>query len=66
MIPKTEVEKFRFTPEQKAIMKDIKKVNSLKRVFERGGAQRVVSALEEQHQQLLEMMPTELRDSEGQ
>ena len=66
MIPKTEVEKFRFTPEQKAIIKDIKKVNSLKRVFGRSGAQRVVSALEEQHQALLEMMPTELRDSEGQ
>ncbi len=66
MIPKKEVEKFRFTPEQKAIMKDIKKVNSLKRVFEQTGAQRMVSHLEEQHQQLLEMMPTELRDSEGQ
>lgn len=66
MIPKQPVEKFRFTPEQKTIMKEIKKIQSLKRVFETSGAQRVVSALEQKHQQLLEMMPTELKDSEGQ
>ncbi len=66
MIPKQPVEKFRFTPEQKTIMKEIKKIQSLKRVFETSGAQHVVSALEQKHQQLLEMMPTELKDSEGQ
>lgn len=69
MIPKKEVEKFRFTPEQKAIMKEIRNIQALKQVFANMGAKPgnvQVSALDQKHQQLVEMMPTELNDSEGQ
>ncbi len=69
MIPKKPVEKYRFTSEQKAIMKEIKTVKSLQKMFANMGAQpenAQISQLEQQHQALLEIMPTELRDSEGQ
>jgi hypothetical protein len=72
MIPKQPVEKFRFTPEQKTIMKEIKKIQLVKKMFAnmpeelQAQVQQGMSELEQKHQQLLEMMPTELKDSEGQ
>jgi hypothetical protein len=72
MIPKQQVEKFRFTPEQKTIMKEIRKIQSVKKLFanlpqfQQVMAQQQMSELDQKHQQLLQMMPTELNDSEGQ
>jgi len=67
MIPKKEVESYRFTDEQKAIIKQVKQVMKFKTVLSQiPEAQGAVGALDQQHNALLEMLPTELKDSKGQ